>query len=312
MNILVTLDQGYLEQLKVMLYSLIREHEKTELSVYLVHSSLTEEQIQAVRELFLLPGHELKDIRIQNDFLQGMPVTSRYPVEMYYRIFAAQYLPEELDRILYLDPDIVIINSLEELYSTPTEGCLFAAASHAGQALHRINAIRLGTVPSPRRVHRVISRHRSGLRRMSRRLPYAVADSRMLYINSGVMLLNLTALRREQEPQRVLRYLKEHETRMWYPDQDVISAVYRGRILELDTLRYNLNERTFRFFQARPQYLAKRMDLDWVKENTCIIHYCGRNKPWKPDYFGEFGQFYDRAQEGLEQDFPHAVKKAGK
>ena len=34
------------------------------------------------------------------------------------------------------------------------------------------------------------------------------------------------------------------------------------------------------------------MDLEWVTENSRIIHYCGRNKPWKENYRGELDVFY--------------------
>jgi len=34
---------------------------------------------------------------------------------MYYRLLAFKFLPEELDRILYLDPDILVINPIDEL-----------------------------------------------------------------------------------------------------------------------------------------------------------------------------------------------------
>ena len=32
----------------------------------------------------------------------------------------------------------------------------------------------------------------------------------------------------------------------------------------------------------------------WVEENNVIVHYLGRNKPWKPDYKGILKPFYDK------------------
>ncbi|MGI5958139.1 MAG: glycosyltransferase family 8 protein [Massiliimalia sp.] len=308
MNILVTLNQGYLSPLKVMLYSLIREHQQTQLDVYLAHSSLTSEQVEQIKKIFCKPYHRLHNISIDDNFFQGMPVTSRYPTEMYYRIFAAQYLPEELDRILYLDPDIVVIRPLDDLYQISFGDHLFAAASHAGNVLRQMNEIRLGTVVSPKRVKQLASGHKKGTQRIRKRLWHRHMNrQRMVYINSGVMMLNLSGLRQEQNLNKIMDYLKHHESVLWYPDQDLISAVYQGKILELDTLKYNLNERTFRFFQARPKLFPLKLDFHWVQENSCIIHYCGRNKPWKPDYFGEFGVFYQEAQEQLKQEFPEIV-----
>ena len=36
----------------------------------------------------------------------------------------------------------------------------------------------------------------------------------------------------------------------------------------------------------------KSLTLDWIRENTSIIHYCGRNKPWKENYTGYLDVFY--------------------
>ena len=32
--------------------------------------------------------------------------------------------------------------------------------------------------------------------------------------------------------------------------------------------------------------------IDWVRQNTSVIHYCGKNKPWKSVYVGKLGIFY--------------------
>ena len=52
----------------------------------------------------------LEEIRVSGGGLDGAPTTDRYPREMYYRIFAAQVLPPELDRLL----------KKRRLYTAPT------------------------------------------------------------------------------------------------------------------------------------------------------------------------------------------------
>ena len=195
--------------------------------------------------------------------MDGAPTTDRYPREMYYRIFAAQVLPPELDRVLYLDPDVLAINPVEKLYATPMGDALFAACSHVHASLRKLNELRLG---------------------MKKDAPY---------INSGVMLLNLSRLRREQRPETVQEWLAEHKS-LFLPDQDVISTLYGDRILLLDALQYNLGEKFYLSCRLRPRSVGEgRPDLAWVRQNTVLIHYCGRNKPWKPRYIGELGVFYD-------------------
>ena len=73
----------------------------------------------------------LIDIKTGENEFADAPITDRHPREMYFRRSAAKYLPESLDRILYLDPDIVVLGSVKELYETRLDGYYYAAASHA-------------------------------------------------------------------------------------------------------------------------------------------------------------------------------------
>lgn len=261
--VLVTLDALYLRPLCVMLRSLAARTPERDFRVFVLHSSLTPADLDAVRRAIEGCRMTLEEIRVSGGGLDGAPTTDRYPREMYYRIFAAQVLPSELDRVLYLDPDVLAINPVEKLYATPMGDALFAACSHVHASLRKLNELRLG---------------------MKKDAPY---------INSGVMLLNLSRLRREQRPETVQEWLAEHKS-LFLPDQDVISTLYGDRILLLDALQYNLGEKFYLSCRLRPRSVGEgRPDLAWVRQNTVLIHYCGRNKPWKPRYIGELGVFYD-------------------
>lgn len=260
MNILVTLNSGYIPPLKVMLTSLLQSNPDSSVTVYILHRSLTGQELAEVAAVLGERG-AVRGIEINDERLAEAPVTDRYPTEMYYRIFAAHYLPKELERVLYLDPDLVVKGSLSELYQLELEECFFAAASHVKGTMQRINEVRLDMEESGP------------------------------YINSGVMLMNLPLLRQEQDAAEVFRYIEQHKKVLFLPDQDIISGLYSGRILPIDPYRYNMTER---LFMLRPNSEAW-LDLEWVRENAVIIHYCGRNKPWREPYIGKLNVFYDEA-----------------
>lgn len=264
MNILVTLDAGYLGPLSVMLRSLLESHPQQSFDIYVMNSGLTEENFKSVRQKVesyhgLKSGRmQLIDVKVDRAMLQDAPITDRYPQEMYYRIFAARFLPETLDRVLYLDPDMVVINPLNELYEMELGNAWFAAASHVRGVMEKLNEIRLQSEePGP-------------------------------YINSGVMLMNLKQLRENQDESQVMEYIEKHRNLLMLPDQDVISALYGGKILRIDPYRYNMTERLLmaQFASREP------VDVAWVRRNTSIVHYCGRNKPWKERYVGKLDCFY--------------------
>ena len=79
------------------------------------------------------------------------------------------------------------------------------------------------------------------------------------------------------------------------PDQDILAALYGSHVKVADTLRYNLSDRILELHNADPK--NGKITLDWVKNNTVIIHYCGKNKPWKDSYIGQLGQFYTPAED---------------
>ncbi|WP_312813635.1 glycosyltransferase family 8 protein [Sedimentibacter sp.] len=262
MNILLTLNSNYIEQLIVMLTSLVKSNANENFEVYIAHSSLDEEDIFLINSSICKDRCKIIDVKIPSGMFNEAPTTDRYPKEMYYRIFAAQYLPEFLDRILYLDPDIVVINSISSLYNMDMGDNFFAAASHVSKSLKKINEIRLD-------------------------MP---GDS--MYINSGMMPLNLKALRENQDVQEVYDYIENKKVFFLLPDQDVINGVYADKTVHIDAMIYNLSDRYLSLYNANPKNISTKKDMRWIAHNTSIVHYCGRNKPWKSGYKGELGVFY--------------------
>lgn len=256
MNILVTINANYLDTLIVMLKSLAHSNKHRKFDVYVMNDSLTFEDIKYLKAN---TSHNINiiDLKVSDQELDQAPVTSRYPKEMYYRIFAAYYLPKKVDKILYLDPDLIVINKIDKLYNIKLDNYYFAAASHIWGMLQTFNRIRLKM------------------------------NSNNVYINSGVMLMNIKLLRCKQNRNAVYQFIKKNKSRLILPDQDVISGLYANKILPLDPYVYNMTEKLL-----NQTYFMSHINEKWIKENSVIIHYCGKNKPWKKNYKGILNKFY--------------------
>ena len=178
---------------------------------------------------------------------------------MYYRLLASHLLPKLLKRVLYLDPDILVINPLRPLWETDLQGKLFAAAAHTGKTelANSVNQLRLGTEQD--------------------------------YYNSGVLLMDLEAGRREIVPQEIFQYVEQHRKELILPDQDILNALYSKKILPLEDALWNYDARNYSNYLLRS---GGRCDLRWVMEHTAILHFCGKEKPWKPKYIHRFGILY--------------------
>ena len=79
------------------------------------------------------------------------------------------------------------------------------------------------------------------------------------------------------------------------PDQDILTALYGDKVKLADTMRFNLSDRILAFYNADRSH--DKVDVDWVRRNSVVIHYCGKNKPWNPDYTGSLGVFYRELME---------------
>jgi lipopolysaccharide biosynthesis glycosyltransferase len=158
-----------------------------------------------------------------------------------------------------LDPDIVVINCLQELYGTDFGDAYFVGATHVRNFLRNLNRIR------------------------------CKAKKNSHYLNTGVLLMNIEKLREEQNVQDVYDFIEKYKFLLTLPDQDIIFGLYGDRVKLVDYLKYNLSDRIL----MRERFLTKKKyDVDWVRKNSVIIHYCGRNKPWKPRYRGILDVFY--------------------
>lgn len=259
MELLVTVDKNYIPPLQVMLTSLYMNNPGEDVELYLLHSRLQEKELEPLEKQCGRLGYKFFPVKIEDSWFSQAPVTKQYPREMYYRLLAPCFLPQKLHRILYLAPDILVINSLKPLWETDMKGRLFAAAAHTGKTnlANNINQVRLGTT------------HK--------------------YFNSGVLLINLDQGRKEILPEEIFRYAGEHAKELLLPDQDILNAVFGSRTLELDDYLWNYDARNYSTYLLRSGGVC---DMDWVMGNTGILHFCGKTKPWQAGYIHRFGILY--------------------
>ena len=259
MNLLFAINRNFQPLLLSCLHSIALRGGEDSYDAYILHSDLLPEDKASISSAAdrCITCHF---VPVPTELFEGFPESKRYPAQIYYRLAAPHVLPETLERILYLDVDTVVINPLKPLYEEDFEENLFAACTHTRAFLEKFNQLRLNI------------------------------DKDVPYINTGIMMLNLPLLRTQLDLAAIREYGLEHQRQLVLPDQDILTALYGDRVKIVDTLRYNLSDRTLSFYNADP--LKENLDLEWVRKNAVVIHYFGKNKPWKPHYKGILDVFY--------------------
>lgn len=166
----------------------------------------------------------------------------------YIRLFLPSILPQNIDKILYIDGDVICTDSIQDLWETSLEN--YAAAAVPDM---RSNDIRI-------------------LNRLS--LP---KDSD--YFNAGIMLINLKWWRENDIQNKTLHYIANNRDICQYHDQDALNVLLHGQIAELP-IRYNLQEH---FFEPQENQFISRSHFEELQTalfNPSLIHYTGFRKPW--------------------------------
>jgi len=259
MNLLFCINTQFVWLWKRCMQSILLHGGAERYQVFILHSDLSKWDMKDMTS-FLGKNGTIYFISVPPKLFEGFPESERYPRQIYYRIAAPLLLPKELDRILYLDVDLVVINSLLPFYNTDFEEANIVACSHSQKWLDRVNQLRLGI------------------------------EKDVPYINSGVMLLNLKQPVDPNLMKKVWEYATKYKNRLVLPDQDIITALAGDMVKLANTMKYNLNDRMLTAYNLNPAH--EKLDLEWVRENTVIIHYFGKNKPWKPNYHGCLDVFY--------------------
>jgi lipopolysaccharide biosynthesis glycosyltransferase len=258
-HLLLTLDHNYLPQLKILLTSVALNNPSEKLSVHLLHDGISKADLTALSVWNQEKGYDFEAIYMGSKLFQNAPANKKYPKAMYYRLLAGQFLPETIKRVLYLDPDILIINPLRPLWEMDMEGKPFAAAAHTGKTelANHVNRIRL------RGDHD--------------------------YFNSGVLLIDLALTRKIIQPKGLFSYIETHRKELLLPDQDILNALYGKDILPINDALWNYDARKYNNYLFRS---SGEQDMLWVMQHTAILHFCGTAKPWKPNYLYRFGLLY--------------------
>jgi lipopolysaccharide biosynthesis glycosyltransferase len=205
MNILIAINEKYIEPAKTMLYSLACQQTE-HLVVYLLQSSIREEMLEDFRKFMRDKCHgEVKVVQIDRKLFANVPKQERLSEETYYRLVAFELLPESVERILWLDGDIIVKGNITELYNQDFEGRYAVVCAEDTMKHHA----------------------RLGLSREHR------------YFNAGVVLYDMNALRRDFTVQDIFACIEKHRDHLDLLDQDVLNVLFDSKVKYVDDTVYN-------------------------------------------------------------------------
>lgn len=133
MNIAVSINEKYIPYAYVTLTSLFENNSKEHINVYVLYGQKEGRVLHTFDKLADKYGQNIYYLEMnQAVFGDKLPRNDTWTVEIYYRLALPEVLPEKIDRVLYLDVDIIVTDSLQELYDMDLQGKSIGACKDMG------------------------------------------------------------------------------------------------------------------------------------------------------------------------------------
>ncbi|KAF3981538.1 MAG: glycosyltransferase family 8 protein [Methylococcales symbiont of Hymedesmia sp. n. MRB-2018] len=236
------IDENYVRHLGVVLGSLVESNSHNNVDVYVITQQIAESSKDRLATVIEGVGKfTITFIGSQDKKVQKLEADGHISAATYIR-FELPSLLNKLDKVLYLDADLVITDDLSDFWNVNVTDHYVAAVENP--FFDRYES--LGMEP------------------------------KQGYFNAGVLLLNLSRWRIGEVESKALEYLSNHQSECLMFDQDALNAVFQGNWKRVD-LRWNLQTSFLRRRKELP-LLAKEIKVAYGAPG--IVHYSSSSKPW--------------------------------
>ena len=232
---------------------MVNKRPEDELTFYCFSDRLSEDVRKRYREMEQQWKFTLHIIEIDDSLFQSFPAFQGNRTT-YFRLVMARLLPESLEKILYLDCDMIVKTSLSELWETDITGKYAAVVAEA--------------VSMPQLV--------------SFNLSYP-------YFNAGMVLFNLKQYRQDGMEKRAFDFAGKYWEAILFADQDIFNVIFSGNVVFVPIKWNCVQQHRITFFPRVSRSILymngwRFLEGFWeqlseAEQSPSIVHYTN-TKPW--------------------------------
>ena len=249
MDMECSIDDNYVQHCGAMLTSFFINNLEEKHTIHLLIEKLEPQNITLIRTLVESFGGCFSYYIVDRQLLENCPIksTDHLTITTYYRLFIADILPNYINKVLYLDCDIVINGSIKELWYTSLDSYALAAVEELGCSA--------GDVYD--------------------RLGYSAEYG---YFNAGVLLINLSYWRENNQTLAFLDFISLNYNKLRAHDQDVLNALFYDKCLHV-SCKWNVEEAFYHYSVLQRHHFNR--ELRSILCHPVILHYTWKPKPWE-------------------------------
>ena len=249
MDIALCFDKNFAMQAAVTIASISNSNAKDEITFHLLTEGLSDVLKGRISCSLTQDLHKCVFYDIDPDILRDCPVNPNLTcpsLAKYYRLLISRVVSKSIQRILYMDCDIIVVGSLRPIFDVDLKG----------------KAIGVVTDQKPFDIDGY------------NRLRIELSDG---YFNSGVMMMNLDKWRKNNYQADIFEFIKNYGNLLVWEDQDALNRIFAKDKVWLP-IEYNLQNDML--LEKNSLYWKDHEKLtDAIKSPVCV-HFTG-SKPWK-------------------------------
>lgn len=246
LDVTCSTDDKYLQHCAAMLCSLFENNQEHDITVHLLHHGLSQEGMNFLSSLAKRYGNSVRfyDVDItqfKNVSISGKPNLSK---TCYFRILLSSLVSDQVEKILYLDCDVIVLKDVSTLFQLDLENYGVAAVEDVmpGFDYHR-NIIGI--------------------------------DLKQAGFCSGVLMINLKYWREHDCEKHMLDFGNRMGHKLWMEDQDILNHEFRKHWFKLP-YKYMKTPMSIASLDSQQRWA----DLEEYAFDPVIIHYAAHVKPW--------------------------------
>ena len=246
-HIAVACDNSFVNHTIVTLHSLKKFNSNRTFFVHILDSGISG-KFRLKFKLFLFRfGFKFQFYKIDYSQIKNAPVSHHVNLASYNRLFLSNILNEKIERVLYLDSDIIVLGQIDTLLDCDIKDFFVCAAAEIITNSDR-NRLELNSFDQ--------------------------------YFNAGVLVVNLKKWREENIFSKFVDFISKNSHKIKYWDQDVLNYCLKNKWLRLHQ-KYNLTHFYFYPNDYTPSYFGlNETQYEETQKDPIIIHFTSHQKPW--------------------------------
>lgn len=263
-NIVFASDNNYAQHTAVAMASvLVNTKVPQRIQFYLIDDEIQPGNKEKITKTVQNLGGNIEFIKIKNSRLEDCYVSGELSRASYFRLDIANILDKSIEKIIYLDCDLLVYDDIEKMWQLDMGGKPVAATCD------------LGIMASAR-----VRKQKNKFIGLSFDAPY---------FNAGVLIMDLKKWRDGNYAEAIIALATQNK----YPnhDQDALNKFFMNNWQEIP-LRWDVIPPVFNLFLkilTKPDLRKKAIE---AKLNPAIFHYAGGYKPWEYEIHDGFNDKY--------------------